>query len=292
MVLRKIPPGATGPGREAGPVPNADGFGMEGEAVAAVGGTSVPRTGRRLHDVTVAVLLLGVAAAGWWWSARMASVGTSDAGMPMDMRLTMSLSLISFVLAWAAMMAAMMFPAIIPVVRLYRRAATRTRAAPTPLFLGGYLAVWTAVGVPVWWVWRALAAPLANGVAWAGRAAGGTLLLAAAYQLTPLKRACLRQCRSPMGFFLQLRGDLRRPRIAAGAGARHGMWCLGCCWALMTVLVAVGTMNLLWMAVLTAVVFAEKVLPRGDALGRAIAVAMLACGLLLVGFPATLEILT
>lgn len=260
------------------------------ERPTQVSGAPVRRDRR---DIAVAGLLLVLAAAGWWWSAQMASPGFGSGGMDMDMAGgAMSMSLVAFVVAWAAMMAAMMFPAIVPVVRLYQRAAARGRAAPTVVFAGGYLAVWTAVGIPVWWVWRVLSEPLAGGVAWAGRLAGAALLLAAVYQLTPLKEACLRACRSPMGFFLQVRGDLRRPTIALRAGAGHGTWCLGCCWALMTVLVAVGTMNLVWMVALTAIIFAEKAMPHGEVIGRVTSVALGAVGLVLVVSPATLATLT
>ncbi len=242
------------------------------------------------HDLALVGSLLTLAAAGWWWSARMAAPGMSAGGTAMDMAAG-SMSMGAFVIAWVAMMVAMMFPAIAPVVRLYDRAAARRRTAPTIVFVTGYLVVWSGLGVPVWWIWAALAQPLATGAVWAGRLAGVTLLLAAIYQLTPLKAACLRHCRSPMGFFMSVRGDLRRPMIAARAGARHGAWCLGCCWALMAVLVAVGTMNLLWMIGLTAIIFVEKVLPRGDVLGRVVAVAMAAGGAVLVVFPTTLSTL-
>ncbi len=248
--------------------------------------------GLRSTDVTVPAALLVVAALGWWWSVRMAVPGAGGMDMDMGMGMSMSMSLGAFVVAWAAMMAAMMFPAILPVVRLYQRAAARGRATSTLVFVGGYLAVWSAVGVPTWWVWRALEQPLAAGAIWAGRVAGTALLLAAAYQLTPLKAACLRHCRSPMGFFMHVRGDLRRPTQAARAGATHGLWCLGCCCALMAVLVAVGTMHLGWIVALTAVIFVEKVLPRGELLGRGVAVVLLAFGLVLVVDPASITTLT
>ena len=113
--------------------------------------------------------------------------------------------------------------------------------------------------------------------------AAAALAGAALWQLTPLKSACLRHCRSPMGFFLQSSARLRDRTGAARAGGTHGLFCLGCCWALFAVLVAMGTMNLAWMAALAALVFLEKHAPRGElvAVAGGVAFAVLA-GVLLV----------
>jgi predicted metal-binding membrane protein len=177
----------------------------------------------------------------------------------------------AFVVAWVVMMAAMMFPAAAPMLLLFHRASARRRAhgdafVPTWVFAGGYLLVWTAVGVLTW-------AAVAGGsdlvgrldagdrATWGPLALGATLAMAGLYQLTPLKRVCLDHCRSPMGFVMQhwregYRGALRM-------GVVHGAYCLGCCRALFAVLVAAGVMSLAWMALLTLVVFIEKVLPVG-----------------------------
>lgn len=227
--------------------------------------------------------LLGLAAAGWWWSARMAGDMDGGASGMGGMEMAPSLSLAAFVLAWVAMMAAMMLPAVGPVVQLYARAATRGRIAPVPFFVMGYLAVWTVTALPGYFAWRALEAPLAEGQAWTGRVAGAVLAGAALWQLTPLKGACLRHCRSPMGFFLQSSARLHDRTDAARAGGAHGLFCLGCCWALFAVLVALGTMNLAWMGALTALVFLEKRAPRGElvAVAGGLAFAVLA-GVLLI----------
>ena len=168
------------------------------------------------------------------------------------------MSIGAFVVAWAAMMAAMMLPAALPAVRLYARVAQGGRSVPVAWFVAGYLGLWTALGVPAFAAWRALEAPLADGQAWAARAAGLALVAAAAWQLTPLKTACLRHCRSPLGFFLAAGDRLGRPLGAIRMGVRHGTYCLGCCWALFAVLVALGTMQLPWMVALTALIVAEK----------------------------------
>ena len=211
--------------------------------------------------------LLVLAGVGWWWSQRMAP-GAADDAMPgmgamggMD-AVGASMSLGGFVLAWVAMMAAMMLPAVLPVVRLYGRAAALGRAAPTSFFVLGYLAVWATMAAPAYFAWRALEAPLADGEAWVARVAGATFLAAAVWQFTPLKRVCLRHCRSPIGFFLRFGAGIRSPAGALRMGAAHGAFCLGCCWAIFAVLVVLGTMNLAWMVILTALIVLEKYAPH------------------------------
>jgi predicted metal-binding membrane protein len=129
---------------------------------------------------------------------------------------------------------------------------------PTPLFVAGYLIVWSAMGVPAYLAWRALQTPVAEHRTWVAYLAGGVLVAAGAYQLSPLKYACLRHCRSPMSFFLRQGANLKTPLGAIRAGATHGLVCLGCCWAIMAVLIALGTMNLGWMVALSALIFVEK----------------------------------
>lgn len=238
--------------------------------------------------VGVPAALLMVAVAGWWWSAQMAG---EMSGREMHAMGT-AMSLGAFVLAWAAMMAAMMLPAVLPVVKLYARAAAKGRAAPVPFFVGGYLALWTALALPGYLAWRELEMPLAEGHAWAGRLAGATLLAAALWQLTPLKAACLRHCRSPLGFFLRFGGRIQRPPGALRMGITHGAFCFGCCWALFAVLVALGTMNLLWMALFTALIVLEKQAPSGERIAVAGAVGLAVLGSLLLANPSMLIHLT
>src|SRR4029077_12119464 len=130
------------------------------------------------------------------------------------------------------------------------------------LFTAGYLVVWGAAGVSAFAAARAGGAVAGDVLAWdgAGRwVAGATLIVAAAYELTPLKDMCLAKCRSPIGFLL---GAWRGGRAGSlPVGARHGAWCVGCCWALMASLFALGIMSLVWMAFVAAIIAAEKTLP-------------------------------
>src|SRR5437588_2843051 len=200
-------------------------------------------------------LLLALAALAWWSTAdRMAGM---DAGPGTDLR-----TLGWFLGVWVVMMAAMMFPSLAPTAALYAR-MTRRRGPGRPLlFASGYLLVWGAAGLLAYGVFALGRAALGGELAWhaAGRwVAGGVLVLAAVYELTPLKDVCLGKCRSPLGFLL---GSWRDgPRGAVTMGARHAGWCLGCCWALMVALFALGVMSLTWMAVLAAVIALEKTLP-------------------------------
>ena len=203
-----------------------------------------------------------------------------------------ALSLGAFIVAWLAMMTAMMFPAIAPVVKLYGRAAAFGRVAPLPFFVTGYIAVWTSIGLPAYFAWRALMDPIADARPWAGRLAGVVLLAAAVWQLTPLKSVCLRHCRSPISFFLHFGANVARPAGALRMGVTHGLFCLGCCWALMAVLVAMGTMNLAWMAALALLIIIEKNAPAGERVASLAAVAFAVGGVLLVLRPETLTTLT
>jgi predicted metal-binding membrane protein len=211
----------------------------------------------------------------------MAAAGMAGAGWSLA-------ALAAFVVAWAVMMAAMMFPAAAPMLLLYRTIATQRGASgkafvPTWVFAAGYLLVWTAVGAVTWALVQlgsdaAGRLDAAERSTWAPLALGVVLIGAGLYQLTPLKQVCLDHCRSPFAFVMQhwregYRGALRM-------GMVHGLYCLGCCWALFAVLVAAGVMSLAWMALLTLVVFAEKVFPHGKRLSVAVGAAFIVLGLL------------
>jgi predicted metal-binding membrane protein len=210
----------------------------------------------------------------------------------MAMAGTHGMSLLAFLVAWVAMMAAMMLPAIVPVVKLYARAAAQGRVAPLPLFVGGYLAAWAVLGLPGYAAWRALGDPLAAGEEWVGRLAGVALLAAAVWQLTPLKTLCLRHCRSPMSFFLRHGSDADWPLGAVRMGATHGAFCVGCCWALMVVLVAFGTMDLRWMAALAVLIFLEKDTRFGEGVARVAAVVFAVGAAVLLLDPGTITSIT
>jgi len=200
-------------------------------------------------------LLFALAALGWWW--------TADQMQDMDGGPWTELGTLSWFLGvWVVMMAAMMFPSVAPTVALYSK-LKNTRALGAPLvFTSGYLLVWSAFGALAFALAFVGSKVLGDVLAWdrAGRwVAGVTLLAAAAYELTPLKDVCLGKCRSPLGFLLGswkdgLSGALRM-------GARHGGWCVGCCWALMASLFALGLMSLVWMAFVAGLIAFEKLIP-------------------------------
>jgi predicted metal-binding membrane protein len=162
-----------------------------------------------------------------------------------------------FVTGWTLMMVAMMFPSAAPLVLLH--------GGSTALLLAGYLAVWAAVGLVPYVLMEAQVEPPVALV----------LGLAAVYQLTPLKTACLRRCRNAADFLMLhwRHGPLR-------LGAEHGLYCVGCCLGLMAVLVLAAAMSLVWAAALAVLVFAEKVLPRGEIFARATGVALLVLAVL------------
>jgi predicted metal-binding membrane protein len=174
-----------------------------------------------------------------------------------------------YVSSWVVMMAAMMFPSIAPMVLMYRNLQRGRReqgqavaAGASALFVGGYLAVWSASGLIGYAVLKGFRSLDGGLFAWhhAGRwAAAGVLLAAAAYEFTPLKRACLTRCRGPLAFLLGSWRDGRRGAFVMGA--KHGTLCLGCCWALMAALFALGAMSITWMLLVAALIAAEKLLP-------------------------------
>lgn len=201
----------------------------------------------------------------------------------------MGLGLWGFLGVWTLMMAAMMLPALAPLTSTYLRSiravrSRRVRAIRTTGLVGGYLLTWIGFGV-VAYAAAALSALLAEDKAdiapWVG---AGVLMAAGAYQLTPLKDFCLRHCRSPVAFLLHVsgyKGRLRDVRV----GMYHGVYCVGCCWGLMVVLIAVGVMNLAWMAVLTVVIFLEKTWKHGPALSRITGVSLIVFALFVPSHP-------
>ena len=184
-------------------------------------------------------------------------------------------------------MAAMMFPSLSPTVALYAR-MTRRRGLSRPLlFASGYLLVWGAAGLAALRPVPARQWLFGGDLAWdaGGRwFAGGVLVVAALYELTPLKDVCLAKCRSPLGFLL---GSWRDGRLGAlEMGARHAGWCLGCCWALMAALFALGVMSLVWMAFVAALIALEKTLPWRRAVTWGTSAVLLALAIAVVAAPA------
>jgi len=224
-------------------------------------------------------LLLALAAVAWWSTAdRMAGM---DAGPGTDLG-----ALGWFLGVWVVMMAAMMFPSLAPTVALYAR-MTRRRGLDRPLlFAGGYLLVWGTAGVGAYGLFRLGRSLFGGDLAWhaSGRwFAAGVLALAALYEITPLKDVCLAKCRSPLGFLVGTWRDGRRGSLEMGA--RHGAWCLGCCWALMAALFALGVMSLAWTALVAALIALEKTLPWGRAVTWTTAAVLLVLALALVAIP-------
>ena len=222
-------------------------------------------------------LLFALAGIGWWW--------TVDQMQGMDNGPWTGLGTLGWFLGvWVVMMAAMMFPSVAPTVALYSR-MTRERSPVSPLlFVAGYLVTWGSAGV--------LAFAIAAGgdgiggdvLAWdrAGRwVAGATLLLAAVYELSPLKDVCLGTCRSPLGFLL---GSWRGGWSGAlQMGAQNGAWCVGCCWALMSIV---------WMALVAAMIAFEKILPWRRVATYGTVAILFALGVLLLVAPDAIPAIT
>jgi predicted metal-binding membrane protein len=172
----------------------------------------------------------------------------------------------AFLLAWGIMMAAMMLPSAVPMIALYsviRRnaASSGEKSIPASVFTLVYIGVWVAVGIPIYVASLVLASqPQLDDVL--PYALAVVLVLAGVYQLTPLKRACLRVCRNPLSFFIAR--SRTGYRASSSLAVEHALYCVGCCWGLMIVLVAAGAMALNWVLLIAALVFVEKVLPFGD----------------------------
>ncbi len=239
--------------------------------------------------VTVATIgILGVlAAAAWYLTVRQArdmggmvtGLGQVGSRIPNDMAAPVFMGM------WLTMMVAMMFPTIAPMV-LAHRMVVRKRGEgwlPTAGFILGYLTVWTAIGVIPLAAFLAFRNLSARPV-WLPTVAGAVLAIAGLYQFTRWKRTCLRACRTPLGFVLEhdFRGGTRSAFIA---GVSHGAYCLGCCWALMAVLVVVGLMNLVWMAAIALMFLAEKNWRHGVALTKVAGTAVTALGIAVIVHP-------
>jgi predicted metal-binding membrane protein len=192
-------------------------------------------------------------------------------------------------LMWFGMMAAMMAPAVWPWVRAFHRfdgAPAGSGAGRTARFASGYLIAWFGYAIGAALLQRALeaAALIPHGTDRAVPYAGAAILMVAGlYQFAPLKRACLTHCRTPFGYFLtRWRSG---PIGALQMGLHHGMFCAGCCWALMATAFAVGVMNAWWMALLGALALAEQVAPYGQAVRRGTGVAFLIAGVVRLAAP-------
>jgi predicted metal-binding membrane protein len=253
---------------------------------AAGGAGLAPALAAARARVGIVAVLFGLAAVCWW--------ATVDRMRGMDDGPWTALGTLGWFLgAWIVMMVAMMFPSVAPTVALYAR-MTRARSRLLPaLFVTGYLVAWGAVGALAYAVARLGNWIAGDVLAWdeAGQwLAGATLIGAAAYELTPLKDVCLGKCRSPLGFLL---GAWRDGRAGAlEMGARHGAWCVGCCWALMLSLFALGVMSIAWMAFVAGLIAVEKLLPWRRVATYGTAAVLLVLGVLVLVAPYALAALT
>ena len=210
----------------------------------------------RAPSLFVGAGLLLAAAAAW---AALLAMGDE---MPMGFGLWIGV--------WTVMMAAMMLPSTSPLVLLYARQATAMSSA---LLTAGYVAVWAGVGLAAYALDMRLPDP-------GNRVVGAVLIAAGLYQLTPLKSACLTRCRNPTDFLVT---HWRSGRVGAlRLGVEHGAYCVGCCWALMGVLIVAGAMSLAWVVAIALVVAGEKLLPAGQPLGRLGGVVLLVAGIVVV----------
>lgn len=237
----------------------------------------------------MAVLLL-LAAASWIFTS------TQLAGMDMG-SWTEPGPLGFFTLTWVVMLAAMMFPSVAPMVVAYHRIQRHRRqtgryapAWSTAVFVAGYLVSWTAFGLGAYslYLWVAWLAPGVFAPDQGGRyVAAGIIMLAAVYQLTPAKNVSLMKCRSPMDFILHR----MRPGHSGALrmGVEHGVWCVGCCWALMAALFALGVMSIGWMALIGAFIAGEKLLPWKRLASRTVAVALTAIALGVALMPVAMD---
>ncbi len=210
------------------------------------------------------------------------------------MGLTMGMSTVLFIAIWAVMMVAMMFPAAAPMILMFGAVYAGKRRqeqpyVPTWIFVSAYLLVWTLSGVLAYFL-AIEVEKLAGQSMWlmenAPRIGGAILVTAGLYQLSPLKNVCLSKCRTPLQFLLTSWHD-----GYAGAfrmGIEHGVFCLGCCWLLFVILFPLGLMNLAVMALVTALIFAEKALPIGRQISRLAGVGLIVYGVLVMFLPAAL----
>ena len=248
-------------------------------------------TATRATRTTVPPAIVGAIAIAWTLAVAAEISGRGSAlhhDALIEGKLPYALALVLFLVAWQAMVAAMMVPSSLPLVRLFANAAAaqpRPRAAMAA-FLGGYALVWTAFG---WlaFVGDTMVHTTVDRTPWLQHhewlIAGGTLALAGAFQFSALKDRCLEVCRHPGAFLL--RHYERGLPAAFRIGRRHGLFCLGCCWALMLLMFAAGVANLWWMAGLTALMVYEKTGTRGPRAVPVAGIALLACAALVLVHP-------
>ena len=218
------------------------------------------------------IVMLGVAALAWAGVIAYARHMGNGVG-------TMGMSLLVFMGMWSLMTTAMMLPAVAPVASLYLRTIVSDRPRRLALFVGGYLVIWAAAGIPAYLALRFVDDRVDDSTATMRTIAVVLLVAAGVYQLTPLKAMCLRHCRSPLAQLLHY-GNIKGPGKELKVALHHAGFCLGCCWALMALFLAFGVMNLWAMLGLALIVFSEKLLPHGETIGRLVGAAFVVLALL------------
>ena len=236
----------------------------------------------------VALLALLLVTTAFAWLGVIQSVSVMQ--MP-QMEALSGAATLAFMLEWGVMMTAMMLPSAAPMILLYGMASRRPgmsseRVIPPEAFAITYVVLWLLTGVPVYLASVGIGEIAARSMAFAAAtpyAIAGTLFLTGLYQLSPAKHACLRQCEAPVDFLV------RRWRTGYAASlhlaATHAAYCIGCCWALMLLLVVAGAMSLPWVLAIALLVFAEKVLPGGERTARITGAILIAAGLAVVVRP-------
>ncbi len=242
----------------------------------------------RERNIIVAALVILAAAA---WAVLIWQAGAVEMT---SMGPTMGMTAALFLALWVVMMVAMMFPTAAPMIVLFGRVQAQRRSRgdafiATSVFVGAYLFVWSASGIVAFLAAIAaerVAGELGLSTETAARIGGALLVVAGLYQLTPLKRACLTHCRSPLSFVM----TSWRPGTAGALrmGIEHGVYCLGCCWLLFVILFPLGMMNVAAMAVITLFIFAEKTFPFGRRVMQAGAAILILYGLAVLVAPALL----
>ena len=246
---------------------------------------------RRDRAVVISAILI-IAAIAWGYTVYLAETGMGMGdGMSMGMAMAdmRSWSVADFALMfvmWAVMMVAMMAPSAAPMLLMFaslnrKRREREAPYVPTAVFLAGYVIVWTVFAAAAtggnWGLHQASLLSSMMGASTSGYLGGALLLAAGAFQWSPLKYACLKQCRTPMGFLMTSWREGHRGALRMGL--EHGAYCLGCCWSLMLLLFVLGVMNLVWIAALAAFVLAEKVAPMAEWVSRATGVLLIGWGI-------------
>ena len=254
----------------------------DGQGISA--GSSVPTSSLWRDRATYVIGAALVAIAGIAWASVVRQGIDIQPGMTGDANVLSLSAALVFLVAWGVMMAAMMLPSAAPMIVMYdkisRNRAQRDRVLPTTLFAAIYLLIWLGLGVLVYVAGvglNVLAGANPDVTSLLPYLLAAVLVATGVYQFTPLKRSCLRQCRTPLSFLMA-----RWRNGYAGAvklAVAHASYCVGCCVALMVVLVAAGAMSLPWVLLIATIVFIEKLLPRGELFARLVGVGFVVVGL-------------